>query len=248
MKEGIHPKYFDVDARCACGATWKTRSTKPELHLEICSNCHPFFTGRQKLIDTEGRVERFTKKFGAQTSESRKKAAKAKKEGRVGHALAERSSSTRPAASGLKAAIFSVRHCRRRSADAPSSCSIRPADGGMASSRAGRVASHRARARMSSRPGDREPVLVVDGERLAGLTSDVRRAARRLENGPPAVSRPLVPRDRRAAGQRSAERDSERQRPAPPAPSFHRAAEPPLSRTAAAFSTTSRMFDQPARE
>jgi large subunit ribosomal protein L31 len=76
VKESIHPKYHDVEARCACGATWKTRSTKSELHLEICSNCHPFFTGRQKLIDTEGRVERFTKKFGVQTSESRKKAAK----------------------------------------------------------------------------------------------------------------------------------------------------------------------------
>ena len=80
MKEGIHPKYFDVDARCACGNMFKTRSTKPELHLEICAACHPFFTGRQKLIDTEGRVERFTKKFGVQTSESRKKAAKANKE------------------------------------------------------------------------------------------------------------------------------------------------------------------------
>ena len=80
MKQGVHPKYHDVEVRCACGASWKTRSTKPELHLEICSNCHPFFTGRQKLIDTEGRVERLTKKFGAQTSESRKKAAKAKKE------------------------------------------------------------------------------------------------------------------------------------------------------------------------
>jgi len=79
VKEGIHPKYHDVDARCACGATWKARSTKPELHLEICSNCHPFFTGKQKLLDTEGRVERFTKKFGAQTSESRKKAEQAKK-------------------------------------------------------------------------------------------------------------------------------------------------------------------------
>jgi large subunit ribosomal protein L31 len=67
VKPGIHPELFDVEARCACGATWKTRSTKPELHLEICSSCHPFFTGKQKLIDTEGRVERFTKKFGAQT-------------------------------------------------------------------------------------------------------------------------------------------------------------------------------------
>ena len=80
MKEGIHPKYHDVNARCACGAAWTTRSTKPELHLEICSSCHPFFTGRQKLLDTEGRIERFTKKFGTQTSESRKKAEKAKKE------------------------------------------------------------------------------------------------------------------------------------------------------------------------
>jgi large subunit ribosomal protein L31 len=79
VKEGIHPKYYDIEARCACGATWKTRSTKPELHLEICNNCHPFFTGRQKLVDTEGRVERFTKRFGVQTSESRKQAAKTKK-------------------------------------------------------------------------------------------------------------------------------------------------------------------------
>ena len=82
MKEGIHPAYKEVEVRWACGNTFKTKSTKNELHLEICSACHPFFTGRQKLIDTEGRVERFSKKFGAQTSESRKtaeKAAKAKK-------------------------------------------------------------------------------------------------------------------------------------------------------------------------
>ena len=79
VKEGIHPTYHDVMARCACGNTFKTRSTKPELHLEICAACHPFFTGRQKLLDTEGRVERFTKKFGVQTVEQRKTAAKAAK-------------------------------------------------------------------------------------------------------------------------------------------------------------------------
>jgi large subunit ribosomal protein L31 len=78
VKEGIHPKYEEVEARCACGNTFTTRSTKPELHLEICSACHPFFTGRQKLIDTEGRVERFSKKFGVQTAEQRKVAEKAK--------------------------------------------------------------------------------------------------------------------------------------------------------------------------
>jgi large subunit ribosomal protein L31 len=83
VKEGIHPKYQEVEVRCACGNTFKTRSTKPELHLEICSACHPFFTGRQKLIDTEGRVERFTKKFGAQTSEQRKTAATAAKAKKV---------------------------------------------------------------------------------------------------------------------------------------------------------------------
>ncbi len=76
MKAGIHPKYHAVEARCACGATWQTHSTKPELHLEICSSCHPFFTGRQKIVDAEGRVERFTKKYGAVRTSSPKKGAK----------------------------------------------------------------------------------------------------------------------------------------------------------------------------
>ena len=83
MKAGIHPEYHLVTVHCACGATWQTRSTKKDLHLEICSSCHPFFTGRQKLIDTEGRVDRFTKKFGAQTVESRKAAAKEAKEAKA---------------------------------------------------------------------------------------------------------------------------------------------------------------------
>lgn len=84
MKEGIHPSYQEVEVRCACGNTFTTRSTKPELHLEICSACHPFFTGRQKLIDTEGRVERFTKRFGAQTAEGRKKQATANQAAKAG--------------------------------------------------------------------------------------------------------------------------------------------------------------------
>lgn len=82
MKPGIHPDYHEVTVHCACGASWQTRCTKPEVRLDICSSCHPFFTGRQKLIDTEGRVDRFTKKFGAQTVQARKaadKQAKAKK-------------------------------------------------------------------------------------------------------------------------------------------------------------------------
>ena len=65
MKAGIHPDYVTVNVHCACGATWTTRSTKgQELRLEICSNCHPFFTGKQRLIDSAGRVEKFTRKWG----------------------------------------------------------------------------------------------------------------------------------------------------------------------------------------
>lgn len=79
MKSGIHPNYEEVAARCACGNTFTTRSTKSELHLDICNACHPFFTGRQKLIDTEGRVDRFTKRFGAQSAASVKETAKANK-------------------------------------------------------------------------------------------------------------------------------------------------------------------------
>ena len=65
MKEGIHPKYEEVTVVCACGETFQTRSTKPEsIRLEICSKCHPFFTGKQKLVDSAGRVERFQRKYG----------------------------------------------------------------------------------------------------------------------------------------------------------------------------------------
>ena len=64
MKDGIHPKYGPAVIRCACGNTIETRSTKPEIRVEICSKCHPFFTGRQKLVDSGGRVDRFNKRFG----------------------------------------------------------------------------------------------------------------------------------------------------------------------------------------
>lgn len=63
VKEGIHPKYVECHVVCACGHSWTTRSTQKDIHVEICSNCHPFFTGKQKLIDTAGRVERFQKKY-----------------------------------------------------------------------------------------------------------------------------------------------------------------------------------------
>ncbi|MFO7302810.1 MAG: 50S ribosomal protein L31 [Acidobacteriota bacterium] len=86
MKPGIHPNYEEVTVRCACGNTFVTRSTKSELTLDICNVCHPFFTGRQKLVDSEGRVDRFTKRFGAQSAAALKEAAKAQKAARAARA------------------------------------------------------------------------------------------------------------------------------------------------------------------
>ena len=63
MKEGIHPKYEEATITCACGNTFKTRSTKKEIHVEVCNKCHPFYTGKQKLVDTGGRVERFKRRY-----------------------------------------------------------------------------------------------------------------------------------------------------------------------------------------
>ncbi len=63
MKQGIHPDYVTAAVRCSCGNTFTTRSTKAEMHVEICSECHPFYTGKQKLMDTGGRVERFQRRL-----------------------------------------------------------------------------------------------------------------------------------------------------------------------------------------
>ena len=63
MKTDIHPTYVEATVSCACGNTWTTHSTKAELHLDICSRCHPYFTGEQRIVDTAGRVERFRKRY-----------------------------------------------------------------------------------------------------------------------------------------------------------------------------------------
>jgi large subunit ribosomal protein L31 len=70
MKGGIHPEYVDCVITCACGEVIPTRSTVPKIRVDICSKCHPFFTGRQKLVDTEGRVQRFQRKYGRKKAES----------------------------------------------------------------------------------------------------------------------------------------------------------------------------------
>jgi large subunit ribosomal protein L31 len=69
MKKGIHPKYVRTTITCLCGNVIETRSTVPEIRVEICSSCHPYFTGKQKLVDTAGRVERFRRKYGIKEQE-----------------------------------------------------------------------------------------------------------------------------------------------------------------------------------
>jgi large subunit ribosomal protein L31 len=68
VKPKIHPEYVEATVVCACGNTWQTHATKARLHVEVCSHCHPFFTGEQRIVDTAGRVERFLKRYGLQES------------------------------------------------------------------------------------------------------------------------------------------------------------------------------------
>lgn len=91
MKQGIHPEYVDCTVKCSCGNTFQTRSTKPELKIDICNVCHPFYTGQQRFVDTGGRVQRFADKFGAakETVAEREAAKKAEREAKAA-AKAER--------------------------------------------------------------------------------------------------------------------------------------------------------------
>jgi large subunit ribosomal protein L31 len=73
MKADIHPEYVTATVHCSCGNTFTTRSTSPELHVELCSECHPFYTGKQKLVDSGGRIDRFERRYGkrkARTSQA----------------------------------------------------------------------------------------------------------------------------------------------------------------------------------
>ncbi len=71
MRADIHPDYVEATVRCSCGNTFTTRSTKSDLHVELCNECHPFFTGKQKLVDSGGRVERFQRRYGETRKRSR---------------------------------------------------------------------------------------------------------------------------------------------------------------------------------
>lgn len=77
MKEGIHPNYGPSTVQCACGNVIETKSTRARINVDICSNCHPFYTGKQKLIDTAGRIDRFQKKYAGKITSGKKRKSKA---------------------------------------------------------------------------------------------------------------------------------------------------------------------------
>jgi large subunit ribosomal protein L31 len=81
MKDGIHPKYHETTVTCGCGNSFQTRSTRPELKVDICSECHPFYTGKLKYVDTAGRIEKFQKKFAKGTYASLQQKTAKKKSG-----------------------------------------------------------------------------------------------------------------------------------------------------------------------
>ena len=127
MKQGIHPEYVECTVRCTCGNTFVTRSVKSELKVDICSSCHPFFTGTQKLIDTGGRVQRFADKYGSAKDmvaqrEAAKKAAKAAKTAEA-EAAKKAEREAKAAAKAERAAAFAA-----KAAEAPAEEAVEAAE------------------------------------------------------------------------------------------------------------------------
>ena len=128
MKQGIHPNYVECTVRCTCGNTWKTRATKPEMTIDLCDKCHPFYTGQQKLVDTGGRVQRFADKFGGAAAAQLKKAQEAKAAKAAKAAEAE---AARKAAAEAKAAAKAARAAeyeKKAAAEAAKAAAEAPAE------------------------------------------------------------------------------------------------------------------------
>lgn len=124
MKQGIHPEYVECTVRCSCGNVFKTRSTKSEITVELCNECHPFYTGQQKFVDTGGRVQRFADKFGGAAAAQLKKAEEAKAAKAAKAAEAE---AARKAAAEAKAAEKAKR-AEKFAAEAAKKAAAAPAE------------------------------------------------------------------------------------------------------------------------
>ena len=127
MKQGIHPEYVECTVRCSCGNVFKTRSTKSEITVELCNECHPFYTGQQKFVDTGGRVQRFADKFGGAAAAQLKKAeeAKAAKAARAAEAEAARKAAAEvKAAEKAKRAEKFAAEAAKKAAEAPAEAPV----------------------------------------------------------------------------------------------------------------------------
>ena len=130
MKKGIHPDYVECTVKCSCGNTFVTRSTKPELKIDICSACHPFYTGQQRFVDTGGRVQRFADKFGGAAAAQLKKAeeAKAAKAAKAAEAEAARKAAAEAkAAEKAKRAAKFAEEAAKQAAEAPAEAPVEEA-------------------------------------------------------------------------------------------------------------------------
>ena len=130
MKQGIHPEYVECTVRCSCGNVFKTRSTKSEITVELCNECHPFYTGQQKFVDTGGRVQRFADKFGGAAAAQLKKAeeAKAAKAAKAAEAEAARKAAAEAkAAEKAKRAEKFAAEAAKKAAEAPSEAPVEEA-------------------------------------------------------------------------------------------------------------------------
>ena len=118
MKQGIHPNYVMCTVRCTCGNTWVTRSTKSEMTVDLCDKCHPFYTGQQKLVDTGGRVQRFSDKFGGAAAAQLKKAQEAKAAKAAKAAEAEAAKQAAKAAKAAEKAKRAAEYAKKAEAEA----------------------------------------------------------------------------------------------------------------------------------
>ena len=130
MKQGIHPEYVECTVRCSCGNVFKTRSTKSEITVELCNECHPFYTGQQKFVDTGRRVQRFADKFGGAAAAQLKKAeeAKAAKAAKAAEAEAARKAAAEAkAAEKAKRAEKFAAEAAKKAAEAPAEAPVEEA-------------------------------------------------------------------------------------------------------------------------
>ena len=127
MKQGIHPQYVECTVTCSCGNTFKTHATVSEMRVELCNECHPFYTGQQKFVDTGGRVQRFADKFGGAAAAQLKKAEEAKAAKAAEAEAARKAAAEAKAAEKAKRAAKFAEEAAKQAAEAPAEAPVEEA-------------------------------------------------------------------------------------------------------------------------